>query len=338
MNEQEEAKSDLIKSVDSFFGFKVKESVVLLFIDNNFTTSHHTRLDNDMESLEHIPDIVKKVPLTSQSAGIICISVSDDMQTAQHDLITAMRFILMSGGTPLDALASDGSRWESLTGESGILDDTPSTLEYALAARGVFNFPSREEAIADVHNRESSEGVATEIQKILATCPLKSLELATWRQGIIEFCDGYDYRELSDHDVAKLVFACADIATAHALIHQLAVTDKPSQMLNLWQRVFKRTPDEYRFAVAEILAWACILEGSRWFVPELTPYCHESSATFRALMVALNHNLSPHMITLGLQQSNLLSSKENMEALLAPTVLSAIRYIVENRQKELHED
>lgn len=338
MNEQEEAKSDLIKSVDSFFGFKVKESVVLLFIDRNFTTSHHTRLDNDAESLENIIDIVKKVPITAQSVGIICISISDDMIKAQHELITAMRFVLMAGGTPMDALASDGTKWESLTGESGILDDTPSTLEYALAARGVFNFPSREEAIADIHKTEPSEGVANEIQKLLETCPLKSSELAAWRQEVLDFCESYDYRELSDGDVAKLVFASADVSTAHALIHQLAVTEKPSQMLHLWQRIFRRAPEEYRFAAAEILAWACILEGSRWFVPELAPYCHESSPTFRAMMIALNHNLSPHMITLGLQQSNLLSLKDNMEALLAPMVLSAIKYIIENREKELHED
>lgn len=338
LNEQEEAKSDLIKSVDSFFGFKVKESVVLLFIDSNFATNHHTRIDNNDDSLENIIDIVRKVPRDAQSVGIICISISDDMQTAQRELITAMRFILAADGIPLDALASDGKRWESLTGESGILDDTPSTLEYALAARGIFNFPSREDAIADIHHTEPSGAVADEIQKLLQTCPLKSSELAAWRQGIIEFCDAYDYRELSDSDVATLVFASADVSTSHALIHQLAVTEKPSQMLHLWQRVFRRTPEEYRFATAEILAWACLLEGSRWFVPELAPYCNESSPTFRAMMIALNYNLSPHMITMGLQQSNLLSAKDNMEALLAPMVLSAIKYIVENRDKELHEE
>lgn len=338
MNEQEQAKSELIKSIDSFFGFKVKDSVVLLFVDEEFSTNHHIRLDNDPETLEAITGIVQRVPLKAQVRGVICISVSDDMATAQHSLLIAMRLVLTAGAIPLDAIASDGTNWESLTGESGIIDDAPSALEYALAAQGIFNFSSREEAMADIHKREPSEGVAQEIQKLLETCPLKRSELASWRKDIIEFCNSYTYRSLSDEDIARLAFASSDIATSHALIYHLAVTEKPSEMMHLWQRVFKRTPDEYRFAVAEILAWAFALEGSRWFIPELVPYCNEASPTFQAMMLALDTNLTPHMMSIAMQKSEVLKSKDKMESMLAPMVTSAVQYLIQNREQELHEE
>ena len=335
MNENEQTKSELIKSIDSFFGFKVKESVVLLFVDSDFTTSHHVRLDNDAETLESIAGIIQKVPARAQEKGVICISVSDDMETAQHNLLESMRIILFSGAMPLDALVSNGSMWESLTGESGIIDDKPCALEYTLASRGIFNFPSREEAIADIHKAESSEGVAREIKKLLATCPVKRSELGLWRKEIISFCEEYAYAELSDADIAKLAFAAADIATSHALIYHLAVTEKQSAVMHLWQRVFKRTPDEYRFAVAEILAWAFALEGSRWFIPEIVPYCNDESDTFQAMMFGVNNNLSPHVMSMAMQKSDVFSSEDKMESMLVPMVSSAVKYLVENRKEDL---
>jgi hypothetical protein len=338
LNDQEQAKSELIKSVDSFFGFKIKESIVLLFVDEEFTTSHHVRLDNDLETIDSIAGVVQRVPPKAQAQGVICISVSEDMEKAQRILLEAMRIVLLCGSLPLDALATDGQIWESLTGENGIIDDTPSALEYALASRGIFNFGSREEAIADIHKTEPSEGVAKEIEKLLATCPIKHAELALWRKEIIEFCEGYAYAELTDADVAKLAFASADIATSHALIYHLAVTEKPSELMHLWQRVFRRTPDEYRFAVAEILAWSFALEGSRWFIPEIIPYCNEASPTFRAMLMGLDNNISPHMMSLAMQKSAVLNSKDKMESMLAPMVSSAVKYLVENRKDDLNEE
>lgn len=337
LEDQEKAKSELIKSVDSFFGFKITESIVLLFVDEEFVTSHHVRLDNDPENLESIIGIAQKVPAYAQAKGVICISISETMEKAQHMLLEAMRQILMAGSVPLDTLASNGTFWESLTGESGILDSSPSELEFALASRGIFNFPSREEAISEIHKTEPSSGVTAEIGKLLQTCPVKRTELAIWRAGIIEFCESYSYQELSDADVAKLAFACADIATSHALIYHLAITEKAVEMMHLWQRVFKRTPDEYRFAVAEILAWAFTLEGSRWFIPEIAPYCNENSATFQAMMMGINTNLTPHMMSIAMQKSAVLNSKDKMESILAPMVSSAVEYLVQNRKDDFNE-
>lgn len=338
MSAQEEAKGELIKSIDSFFGYKVTESIVLLFMDENFTSSHHARMDNDSENLESITEIIAKVPAHKQAKGVICISVSESMETAQHMLLETMRLVLMAGAVPLDALASNGVLWESLTGESGILDESPTELEFLLASRGIFNFPSREEALSDLHKIEPSDGVLIEIGKFLSVCPVRREELSIWRSEIVAFCEAYSYQELSDAEIAQLVFASSDIATSHALIYHLAVTKKSSEMMHLWQRVFKRTPDEYRFAVAEILAWAFTLEGSRWFIPEIAPYCNESSPTFQAMMMGINNNLSPHLMSMAMQKSQVFQSADKMESMLYPMVTSAVKFLVENRKEDFNQE
>lgn len=333
-SEQEHAKSELIKSVHAFFGFKVKESVVLLFVDEDFMASHHLRVDNSEEAMSQIPRLVKSVPPREQSQGIICISLSEDMELAQTSLIEAMRHVLEAEGIPLDAIATNGTFWHSLTGDNGVLDDMPSELEYALAERGIFTYPSREEALDDIHRVEPSEGVLKEITNVLDTCPVKSEELPAWRKSIVEFCENYSHGILTDAEVALLAFACSDRATTGAILRHLSRTEHPQKSLHLWQQVFRRTPEEYRQVVAEVLLWALALEGSRWFIPEVLPYCNEHSATFQALMLALRMNFTPHMLSLAMNRTTMMGTEENMDSMLVPTVSSALVYLVNNRQKD----
>ena len=331
MNEQEQAKAELIKNIDSFFGFKVEESIVLLFVGEDFSVNYHIRVDLTDEGIASVPEILTKVPQKEQDQGVICLVLSENMELAKMALLNTMRLVILTGGKPLDAIVCNGTIWESLTGDEGIIDDMPSELEYRLAERGIFNFPSREEAIAQFHKKEPSEGVMSEINKIMDRHTENRQDISQWRQKVVDFIQAYDRQELTDEQVAFLAFAAGDQITSKILITEVTLSESPEAMLHLWRNVFPRTPEDYRWAVGEILAWALAIEGSRSFISEVIPYCNPYSATFQALMIAMDMNMTPHTMAYAIKQSALVK-EASLDAMLLPMVSSAVEYMVNKHE------
>lgn len=333
MNEQEKSKTELIKNIDYFFGFKVKESIVLLFIGEDFSVNYHVRVDLSEEGVSSVPEILSKVPQKDQDQGVICLVLSENMELAQAALLDTMRLVIFTGGKPLDAIVSNGTIWESLTGDSGILDGTPSELEYQMAERGIFIFPSREEAIAQFHRVEPSDGVMAEILKIMDQHTENRNHISQWRQKVVDFLRSYDREELTDEQVAFLAFAAADQITSKILITEVTLSETPERMLHLWRNAFQRTPDDYRWSVGEILAWSLAVEGSRSFLPEIIPYCNPHSATFQALMIAMDMNMTAHMMAYAIKKSELVKNAP-FDGMLLPMVSSAVKYMVDKHDAQ----
>lgn len=331
MNEQEHAKTELIKNIHSFFGFKVEESIVLLFVGEDFSVNYNVRVDLNEEGVASVPEILSKVPQKEQDQGVICLVLSENIELAQIALLNTMRLVILTGGKPLDAIVCNGVIWESLTGDNGIIDETPSELEYQLAERGIFNFPSREEAIAQFHKKEPSEGVMSEIHKIMDRHTANIQDVSEWRQKVVGFIHTYDRGELTDEQVAFLAFAAGDQITSKILIKEVTLSETPEAMLHLWRNIFPRTPEDYRWAVGEILAWALAIEGSRSFMSEVIPYCNPHSATFQALMIAMDMNLTPHTMAYAIKQTALVKDA-SLDAMLLPMVSSAVEYMVNKHE------
>jgi hypothetical protein len=331
MNEQEQAKAELIKNIDSFFGFKVEESIVLLFVGEDYSVNYHVRVDLSEEGVASVPEILTKVPQKEQDQGVICLVLSENMELAQAALLNTMRLVILTGGKPLDAIVCNGIIWESLTGDNGIIDGTPSELEYKLAERGIFNFPSRQDAIAQFHKQEPSDGVMDEIRNIMDRHTENRQDISQWRQKVVDFLRSYDREELTDAQVAFLAFAAADQITSKILITEVTLSENPEEMLHLWRNAFPRTPEDYRWAVGEILAWSLAIEGSRSFMSEVIPYCNPYSATFQALMIAMDMNMTAHTMAYAIKKSELVK-QASLDAMLLPMVSSAVEYMVNKHE------
>lgn len=334
MSDPIQEKTELIKNIDSFFGYKVKESIVLLFVGEDHSINYNIRVDLDDNGLSSIPEILAKVTLKEGDLGVICIVFSEDIELAQNALLQTMRFVLLVGGTPYEAIVCDGTKWESLTGDSGVIDNLPSDLEYWRAEKGIFNYPSREEAIAQFHVKKPSDGVMQEIYNIMDAHTADRKSVSLWRKKVVDFIRSYRHEDITDEQVAFLAFAAADQITSKILIKEVTGTKHPAAVLQLWQDVFQRTPEDYRFAVGEILAWALAIEGSRSFIPEVIPYCNQYSATFQALMIAMDMKMTSHMMAMAIEKK-LHISDDTYDDILLPMVSSAVKYMVDKHQKDL---